>query len=120
MDDDFNTPEALAVLFELTHEINRVSVQDPALAAELGAGLREFGSVLGLLQSNPEVYLQELSVAGVGAMPDRIAVERLVAERDSARKRKQWVEADRLRDELDELGIALEDGPSGTTWRWKG
>jgi cysteinyl-tRNA synthetase len=120
MDDDFNTPEALAVLFDLAHEINRVSEQSPAVAAELGAGLRELGSVLGLLQSDAEVYLQELSVAGVDTMPDRTAVERLVAERDSARNRKDWAQADRLRAELDQLGIALEDGPSGTTWRWKG
>jgi len=111
MDDDFNTPEALAVLFDLAGEINRARDQDPARAARLAQVLRDLGAVLGLLGEDPEVYLKG------GASGDDAEIEALIQARLDARKARDWAEADRIRDELKARGIVLEDGPQGTTWR---
>ncbi len=114
MDDDFNTPEALAVLFDLVREINRVRAEDEALAAGLGAELRRLGGVLGILQDAPESYLRgggEITGLGDAEIDD------LIRRRAQARKSRQWAEADRIRDELQAAGILLEDGAAGTTWR---
>ena len=118
MDDDFNTPEALAVLFDLAREINRLRIGDEATAAGLGASLRRLGGWLGLLQADPETFLRggEKSGEGMSALTaDR--VEALIAERATARKEKRWGEADRIRGLLQEAGIVLEDTPKGTSWR---
>ncbi len=118
MDDDFNTPLALAVLFDLVREINRVRPQDEARAAGLGAELRALGAVLGILQGDAEAYLRGSAGAEAGAGgPTDEGIETLIAERLAARKAKQWAEADRIRDELAAAGVLLEDGPGGTTWR---
>jgi len=101
MDDDFGTPEAVAVLFELA---NRVNSGERDLAGQLKA----LGSVLGVLQRDPQTFLQ-------GRSEDWIA-ER-IAERESARKRKDYAAADRIRKELLERGIVLEDKGGKTTWR---
>ena len=114
MDDDFNSPEALSVLFDLAHEINRARAQDPDRAYMLARTLRGLGSVLGLLDADPDVWLR--GEAG-GEGPDADAVEAMVARRAEARLRKDWAEADRLRDELAAAGIVLEDGAQGTVWR---
>jgi cysteinyl-tRNA synthetase len=124
MDDDFNTPEALAVLFDLAREINRLRRESDAAAAPLGAELRRLGGILGILQEDPEVFLKG-GVAIGGAAPTELereslsdsAIEGLIAQRLAARKAKNWAEADRIRDELKGKGILLEDGPGGTTWR---
>ncbi len=131
MDDDFNTPEALAVLFDLTREINRIKASDPAAAADLGAVLRELGGVLGILQDDPETFLKgdvitasadialsDMSLSATATVTysqDRI--EALIVERTQAKKDKNWAEADRIRDQLQAAGVILEDGPQGTTWR---
>ena len=115
MDDDFNTPVALAVLFDCAREVNRVRAQDAAAAAGLGAELRALGGVLGILQGDADAYLQGAGAAPGGLDDERIGT--LIAERLAARKAKQWSEADRIRDQLAAAGVVLEDGPGGTTWR---
>ena len=115
MDDDFNTPEALAVLFDLVREINRVRPQDESQAAALGAELRRLGDMLGLLQDDPEAYLRS-QTAGTEGLSDE-AIEDRIGQRTAARKARDWSEADRIRDQLQQAGIVLEDGPGGTTWR---
>jgi cysteinyl-tRNA synthetase len=114
MDDDFNTPEAIAVLFELAREINRQREADPEKAGALAACLHRLGGTLGLLQAEPEGYLRE------GGDPDAISetdIENMITSRLQARQEKNWAEADRIRDELEAAGVVLEDGPGGTTWR---
>ncbi|MCI0400371.1 MAG: cysteine--tRNA ligase [Gammaproteobacteria bacterium] len=116
MDDDFNTPAAISVLFDLAHEINRLSEHDPAKAGQLAATLRKLGGILGLLQDDPDVFLQGIGAVGGDSL--RIeTIERLIAQRDEARKHKAWAESDRIRDLLAEKGVVLEDSASGTTWR---
>ncbi|HET6725041.1 MAG TPA: cysteine--tRNA ligase [Gammaproteobacteria bacterium] len=115
MDDDFNTPLALSVLFELAREINRLCESDPAAAAAHASLAKELGGVLGLLQDDPERYLRA-STAGGGLSDEDI--ERLIAERADARKQRDFAAADRIRDELAEKGVVLEDRPNAATeWR---
>ncbi len=115
MDDDFNTPEALAVLQNLARVIN--AEEDPARRDSLGCTLRELGGILGLLQADPENYLKRETLGkGMDALGDE-AINALVAKRNQARADKNWQESDRIRDELASRGIVLEDDPQCTTWR---
>jgi len=114
MDDDFNTPVALAVLFDLAREVNRLRAEDQTATAALGGLLRELGGVLGILQSDPDAYLQGGSAPA--GLSDR-EIDQFIAQRRAARQAKQWAEADRIRDALTAAGVVLEDGPQGTTWR---
>ncbi|HIF9127810.1 TPA: cysteine--tRNA ligase [Photobacterium damselae] len=114
MDDDFNTPEAYSVLFDMAREINRLKTDDMAAASVLGARMRELADVLGLLGQEPEAFLQS------GANDNDVAeIEALIQQRLDARAAKDWAAADQARDKLTEMGIILEDGPQGTTWRRK-
>ncbi len=113
MDDDFNTPEAMAVLHELATALNRARDDGADDASALADSLRGLGGVLGLLQADPEAYLRGQAADG----PDDAAVEALIARRRAARAARDFAEADRLRAELTALGIVLEDGAEGTTWR---
>ena len=107
MDDDFNTAEAMSVLFELANEANKTG------SAELAGCLRALGGTLGLLQDNPQHFLQSGGEEG-GLSADEI--EALIAQRKTARETKNWAESDRIRDLLAEHKILLKDGADGTTW----
>lgn len=113
MDDDFNTPEAYSVLFDLARDINKAGKEE---AARLASVLIRLGGVLGLLQQSPEQFLQG---AGRDDNTDVAEIERLIQARADARKNKDWAAADAARDALTEMGIELEDGPQGTSWRRK-
>ncbi|MGH8631786.1 MAG: cysteine--tRNA ligase, partial [Burkholderiales bacterium] len=109
MNDDFNTPEAVAVLFDLANELNRT--RSPQCAGLM----RSLAGILGLLGRSADAFLRGELPAGWA--PERI--EQLIAARAAAKKAKNFAEADRLRNELLAAGIVLEDGPKGTTWRRK-
>jgi cysteinyl-tRNA synthetase len=108
MDDDFNTPEAVAVLFDLANEVNR------SQSAEAAAQLKALAGVLGLLQREPAEFLQG-SASGAGL--DEAGIDAQIEARSAAKKAKSFAEADRIRKELQAAGIVLEDSASGTTWR---
>ncbi len=116
MDDDFNTPEAYSVLFDLARDLNRTKQESASDASALAACLRRLGGVLGLLQQQPEQFLQ----SGAAAVADDVAeIELLIKTRNDARASKNWALADEARNKLTEMGIVLEDGAQGTTWRRK-
>lgn len=112
MDDDFNTPGALAVLFELAREINKLKTEDQAKANRLASRLKQLAAVLGLLEQEPEAFLQ-----GEAATDEVSKIEALIKRRNDARAEKNWAAADAARDALKEMGVVLEDGANGTTWR---
>ena len=114
MEDDFNTSEVLALLFELAKEVNRYKASDVDKAKALAGQLLWMAEILGLLQQAPEHFLRGGSDA-VGL--EDVAIEQFIQQRLQARKNKNWAESDRLRDELKAQGIVLEDGPQGTSWR---
>ncbi len=111
MDDDFNTPVALAVLFDLVREINRVRTTDETAALPLAALLVELGDILGILQGSPDAFLQ------AGGPMDDAWIQSQIDRRVAAKKARNFAEADRIRDTLAEKGIILQDGREGTTWR---
>ncbi|WP_424409143.1 cysteine--tRNA ligase [Pasteurella sp. PK-2025] len=112
MDDDFSTPNALSVLFEIAHEVNRLKNEDKEKANGLAARLRELADILGLLYQAPEEFLQ----SGLDDEEVKI-IEALIKQRNDARASKDWATADAARDQLSKMKVVLEDGPNGTTWR---
>ncbi|QYJ96443.1 cysteine--tRNA ligase [Shewanella alkalitolerans] len=114
MDDDFNTPEAYSVLFDMAREINRLKVDDLAAASALGVSMKQLGDVLGILEQDVDGFFK-----GEGSDDEVAQIEALIAERNRARAEKDWAAADVARDGLNALGVILEDGPEGTTWRKK-
>ncbi|AQW68801.1 cysteine--tRNA ligase [Pseudomonas parafulva] len=113
MNDDFGTPEACAVLFDLVREINRLRESDVSAAAGLAGRLRELGDVLGVLQLEADDFLR----AGAEGKVDAAQIEGLIQARLQARADKNWGESDRIRDQLTAMGVVLEDSKGGTTWR---
>ncbi|MEZ9584394.1 DALR domain-containing protein, partial [Vibrio cyclitrophicus] len=116
MNDDFNTPEAYSVLFEMARDINRIKTESIEKASALGALMRELADIIGILHQDPEAFLK----GDAAGNDDEVAeIEALIKLRNDSRASKDWANADLARDKLNELGIVLEDGPEGTTWRRK-
>jgi cysteinyl-tRNA synthetase len=112
MNDDFNSPEALPVVFEVAKELNRVKESDSEKAGHLAFILRSLGEILGIAQQAPEAFLQG------GQNDDEVAeIEALIVKRNDARASKNWAAADEARDALNALGVILEDSAGKTTWR---
>ena len=130
MDDDFNTPVAVSVLFDLARDINSLKATDMTGAMALGALLYRLGGVLGILQRDPAAFLKgrivanpnvqleapTLSATATAGLTDD-EIEALISQRFAARKTKNWVESDRIRDDLKSKGVILEDESGKTTWR---
>lgn len=112
MDDDFNTPQAIAVLFELAKELNVAKQEQTENVAELAGTLKALGGLIGLLQESPEQFLQ-----GQGDDDEVAVIEALIAQRNQARADKNWALADEARDKLKAMNIVLEDSAGKTTWR---
>ena len=114
MDDDFNTPEALSAMFDLARELNRVKAAGDPEASRLAAELKSLGSILGLLQQAPDVFLK--GGQGQSAPMDEAAIEAKIAQRAEAKANRDFALADSIRDALAEQGIILKDSREGTTW----
>jgi cysteinyl-tRNA synthetase len=112
MDDDFNTPQALAVLFELAKQVNVAKQAQRDDAGQLASTLKTLGGLLGLLQLSPADYLQ-----GNNDNAEVLEIEALINQRDQARASKNWALADQARDKLNAMNIVLEDSAGHTTWR---
>lgn len=123
MDDDFNTPVALSVLFDVARELNKVKEVAPETASVLAATLKSLSSLLGILQENADSFLKGSATessarGGIDSQSADGLIEQQIQARIDAKKAKNWALADQIRDELKEQGIILEDSPNGTTsWR---
>ena len=104
--------EALAILFDLSKEANKLRDKEPLQATRLGNQLRRLGGIMGLLQMEPETFLQ-----GQLESLSTKEIEHLITERQAARSRRDWAMADQIRDQLQARGIILEDTAQGTSWR---
>jgi cysteinyl-tRNA synthetase len=131
MNDDFNTPAAVAVLIDVRQELNKAKGNDPEREGQLAATLKALGGLLGILQEDPEVWLKgkvislEATAISIATSEATLTVtssdeiiEKKIQERLDAKKTKNWALADQIRNQLKEQGIILEDAPNGTTsWR---
>lgn len=117
MNDDFNTAEALAVLFDLARDVNRMRADSMDKASALAGLLRHLGGILGLLSMDPDDFLQGGVSLEQGAGLKNEDIDALIAQRLEARAQKNWAEADRIRGVLADAGVVLEDTGGQTTWR---
>jgi cysteinyl-tRNA synthetase len=128
MDDDFNTPSALSVLFEIAKELNKAKQENNEnKTIELAVTLKFLGGLLGILQNNPEDFFKgrpgenvviQLTGIDLTYRTGNVDIERQIEVRKDAKKTKNWALADQIRDELKQQGVVLEDAPDGTTsWR---
>jgi cysteinyl-tRNA synthetase len=113
MNDDFNTPKAISVLFELVNELNKASREKSEVASLLAGQLKKLGGILGLLQQDPAAFMQ--GEAGEGGLTAE-AIEVLIEQRAAAKKNREFAEADRIREDLSAQGIILKDSREGTSW----
>ena len=114
MKDDFNTADAMAVLFDLARDLNRVKTEQGSEATGLAALLKYLGNIIGLLEVDAAEFLQS-SISEDGLTDDEI--QQKIAQRQQAKSDKDWKLADQMRDELTDAGIILEDSAEGTRWR---
>ena len=112
MDEDFNTPEALAVMYELVRELNSAARDGLARARSLAADLKGFGAVFGILAEDPRLFRR-----GGGADTEDDAIDELVQQRNTAKKAGDFARADAIRAQLGERGIVIEDTREGSVWR---
>ncbi len=127
MNDDFNTPIAMAVLFDIARELNKSKADNKEKAGILAATLKKLAGVLGILQQEPESFLKNVSASLKGESSatqyeatQEKQIESKIQERLKAKAEKNWAEADKIREDLSQQGIILEDVPDGnTTWRRK-
>lgn len=117
MDDDFNTPKALAVLFELVSELNRAVREGSLEAGKLAAQLKRLGGIIGLLQQSPDVFLKGEDRAGELSAEQ---IEALILQRKDARSNRDFALSDKIRDDLAAQGVILKDDRSGTSWYREG
>ena len=115
LNDDFNTANAVAVLFDLVRDINREKADNPEKANSLASLLKYLAGIIGLLQTDPEQYLKS-QVSGDSGFADEL-IDSMIQQRLDARNSRDWGEADRIRDELSAAGISIEDSAEGTRWR---
>ncbi len=113
MDDDFNTPEAFSVLFEMAKEINKLKAEDADSANQVGALLVKLGGYLGILQQHPAEFLR----SAVSVDIDAAEIEQLIGAREQARIDKDWHKADQIRDQLTAMKVVVADGADGSSWR---
>ena len=113
MDDDFNTPEALSVLFQIIAELNRIRETNFNLASQLGKLVLRLGNYLGILYSSPDQFLMGEGISAV----NKDQIEKLIVERERARADKNWQRADEIRDQLSNMRVVVEDSTSGSDWR---
>jgi len=113
LNDDFNTPIAISILFEIAKQINIEQTTNPQKANALSSLLIRLGNFIGILEYNPKEYLKQGSALSEAEISEKIA------QREKARLSKDFAKSDQIRDELFELGIILEDSANGTTWRRK-
>jgi len=116
MNDDFNTAVAVAVLFDMARELNKLKSNDTELASQLAGELKELSNVLGILQGEPDDFLKAVDGKQEAGLTEQ-AIEALIEQRVQAKKDKDWALADKVRDDLKAQGIVLEDIASGTSWR---
>lgn len=116
MDDDFNTPVAVAVLFDMARELNKEKNNNSELASQLAGELKELSNVLGILQDDPEKFLQAGETVQEGSLAEQ-EIELFIEQRTQAKQNKDWALADKIRNDLKQQGIVLEDVATGTSWR---